>query len=207
MHHSSFASRLVASLLGAVLVASSPLAAQTHGDGPVHVGITGGISLPGGEVGEVTNTGWNAGALVSVGALDAPLRFRIDGQWNQFNGKPQVAGDRPTEYDDFRVIDATANALYSFPSTSTASFYVLAGAGIYAEKSTRRIGTSTTAETATRGGVNAGAGVRFQLSRVSAFVELRYHYILRGEEITPYDFFGNGHRGTHIFPLSVGIML
>jgi hypothetical protein len=97
MHHSSFARGLVASLLGAGLVASSPLAAQTHGDGPVHVGITGGISLPGGEVGAVTNTGWNAGALVSVGALDAPLRFRIDGQWNQFNGKPQVAGDRPTE--------------------------------------------------------------------------------------------------------------
>ena len=144
---------------------------------------------------------------MSIGALDAPLRLRIDGQWNQFNGKPQLAGDRPTEYDDFRIIDATANALYTFPSTGKPSFHVLAGAGIYAEKSTMRVGSTITTETATRGGVNIGAGVRFQLSRVSTFVELRYHYILRGQEIAPYGFFGNGHEGMHIFPLSVGVML
>ena len=207
MCHSSLANAFFASLLSTVLAATPPLSAQMLGKGPAHVGITGGMSLPGGELGVATSTGWNAGALVSIGALNAPLRLRIDGQWNQFNGKPQLAGDRPTEYDDFRIIDATANALYTFPSTSMASFYILAGAGVYAEKSTMRLGATTTTATATRGGVNAGAGVRLQLSRVSTFVELRYHYILRGQQIAPYDFFGNGHEGMHIFPLSVGIML
>ena len=189
------------------LAAAAPISAQTPGDGPVRVGIMGGMSLPGGELAVITNIGWNAGALVSIGTPDALLRLRIDAQWNQFNGKPELAGDRPTEYDDFRILDVAANALYSFPSTSMASFYLLAGAGMYAEKSTMRLGTTATSETAIRGGVNAGAGVRWHLSRVSTFVELRYHYILRGQQITPYRFFGDGHEGMHIFPLSVGVVL
>ena len=207
MHRPRYTNALLACFICVPLAASAPLSAQMLGDGRVHAGITGGISLPGGELDAITNTGWNVGAVVSIGARDAPLRLRLDGQWNQFNGKPQLAGDRPTEYDDFRIFDATADAQYTFPSTSMASFYILAGAGIYAEKSTMRVGTILTSDTGTRGGVNAGAGVRFQLRRVSTFVELRYHYILHGQQITPYSFFGNGHEGMHIFPLSVGIML
>jgi opacity protein-like surface antigen len=207
MHRPFFTNALFACLVCALLAAPSPLSAQSLATGLLHVGVTGGMSLPGGALQMITKTGWNAGAFVSIGAPVAPLSLRIEGQWNQFNGKPQLAGDRPTEYDDFRIIDATANAVYAFPSTSVARFYVIGGVGIYNERSTMRLGSSTTDTTATKVGVNAGAGVHLQLRRLATIVELRYHYIMRGGEITPYGYFGSGHQGMHIFPISVGIVL
>jgi len=197
---------LLACVVGAPLAAPSPISAQTFSTRWVHVGVTGGISLPGGTVQLVTKTGWNTGAVVSIGSPHAPFSLRIDGQWDQLYGKPQVAGDRPTEFDDFRIIDATGNAVYTFPSTASATYYVIAGAGVYNERSTIRLGSSNTVSTTTKPGVNAGAGIHFQLSHLATFVELRYHYILRGGEISPYNFFGGGHEGLHVFPISVGIM-
>jgi hypothetical protein len=198
---------LLACLAGTALAAASPLYAQSNGGARVHVGLTGGISYPGGDLKSIAKTGWNAGALLTIGSTRAPLSLRIEGQWNQFNGKPQFAGDRPTEYDDLRVLDVTANAVYTIPSSSSANLYFIAGAGIYNERGTVRFGSSVTNSSATNPGVNVGAGVRLLLGRLAAFVELRSHYLAHGANVTPYGSLGSGHEALHYWPLSVGIVL
>jgi hypothetical protein len=207
MRRAPFPFALFVSLVCAPVLPLSRVAAQAAPTSAVHVGALLGISLPGGTLQSVTGTGWNAGAFVSVGRSQSPLGLRIDGQWDQFGGKAQLAGDRPTEFDDFRIIDATANAVYTFPGATAASFYIIGGGGVYNERSSVHLGSGTTNETITRPGVNAGAGVRLQLRHVAGVLEIRYHYIVHGSELTPYKYFGGGHQGIHFFPLSVGIVL
>jgi len=207
MHRPSCTSALLTFLVCAPLASRSPVIAQSLTSGGVHAGVIGGISYPGGVLKTFAKTDWNAGALVSIGTATAPLSVRFEGQWNQFDGKPQYAGDRPTEYNDYRIIDATANAVYTFPNRSLAKFYLIAGAGVYSTRLTTRLGSTATSTTATRNGVNGGAGVHLQVSRLATFVELRYHYIVNGGENVPLGYLGNGRGGLHFYPLTVGIVL
>ena len=165
-----------------------PALAQTDADLSVHVGIMGSAAMPLGDLSDLAKTGWNAGALLTVGAPHSAMSFRLDGQWQQLGGKgyPSASTSNAFAADvlvshqyDVRLIDGTANVLYTFAAAKPTSVYLIGGVGVYNEH-TQDAFNDASPLSSTRFGLNAGVGVRFRLSRVSAFAEARYHNIVHG---------------------------
>ncbi|HEY9478846.1 MAG TPA: outer membrane beta-barrel protein [Gemmatimonadaceae bacterium] len=217
MKHTMWRSAIAAVILAA---GSAPLSAQVMVSRPVRFGIAGGATLPVSDLSDVSKTGWHAGALLDIGVPLFPLGFRIDGMWNQL-------GEKDTQFGTIknRIIDGTANAVYSFGGLSTTKLYLIGGVGVYnmktelenatvpvfdlssreasrsapalsrqiAPPSFQVIETGDDSNSQTKFGLNAGAGLRFQLTGFSTFIEARWHTI-----------FTEG-RNAQMVPITVGI--
>ena len=189
--------RVLTSFATAALLAlpAAPLSAQVASS-PVRFGIMGGATLPLSDFKDIAKTGWNAGALVDIGLPLVPVSFRVDGQWHQLDGK--TIGTATT---DFRIIDGTANVLYTFGTAAPTKFYLIGGVGVYnlrAKVEDTGLGIDDS-NSDTKFGLNAGAGFRFQLTGFSTFIEARYHNIFSG--------FDNGSgdsKSLQMIPIVVG---
>jgi hypothetical protein len=213
------ASSVAAAVGLALTVAAASSSAQAVDNRPVSFGIMGGAAIPVAGFPSGQHVGWNGGALLELGAPLAPLRFRIEGQWSQLNGRSFPGSEPPcappgctsssSERIDVRVIDATADALYTFASELPVKFYVIGGAGAYNVRGRVRTTTTqdelvvTTSESAssTKFGVNGGVGAHFRLNGFATFVEARYHLIVQGGESNTDD----GTKALQMIPISVGI--
>lgn len=200
---------------GLLLVSSGFIAsssAQDESDRKVHVGIMTGAAIPEGILSDATSTGWNLGVLLSFGSSSAPLSLRIDAQWIQLghqsnqvaclNSPGFVECPEPVAFD-WRVIDGTANAVYTFPTTGSTKLYLIGGAGVYGERTIENLDGSRSS--ATRFGLNAGAGVRVKLGASDGFLEIRYHNILHGSDIGEYAKRGEKPKSFQFIPVSLGI--
>jgi hypothetical protein len=187
-----------AAVLGFAVLASSSASAQQVSRSPIQFGVMGGASFPTGDFNDLLKTGWNAGALLNFGFSNSPVALRVDGSWNQFNFKNIDSGS-----PHFRVIDATADAVFSFGSKSPAQFYILGGAGVYNFKVTGDDNNfDFSSGSTTKFGLNGGVGVKFTAGPVAPFVEARYHYVFSG------DSFNNDNSNSSKFqmiPISVGL--
>ncbi|MDB4910923.1 MAG: hypothetical protein JWO39_1746, partial [Gemmatimonadetes bacterium] len=176
MHRISFVAA-VAAMLGSAAVASAR--AQSIAGTPIQFGVMGGLTKPVGDVAYSTRHDWNFGALVLIGSPQSRLNFRVDGQWQQLTGVQPIMGrltnclgcqsSNQQAAQRYRVLDLTTNAVFNFAPTSPTSFYLVGGVGAYNER--QRDPASGESASATRLGVNAGAGVRFRLGSLQPFVE------------------------------------
>jgi opacity protein-like surface antigen len=201
---------LAAALSMLVPVRVASLSAQSTLNGGLHFGIMGGETKPVGDLSAYADHDWNAGALLSIGAANSPVSFRLDGQWQQirghyFGGALLCVGCPSfSEGTDYRVLDATANVVYSVAIAAPTKLYVIGGMGVYNQRATDI--SSDVRVNRTRFGINGGAGVSFQLFHVATFVEARYHDIIRGGSFVA---FGNAYGGPNTFqfiPINVGVM-
>jgi hypothetical protein len=149
-------------------------------------GVGAGASMPNGDF----STGFEMGyhALVTVGIQPplAPVGFRVDGMFNQFNMKsPGTA--------KLNIMGATANAVFSMPGAIVLSPYAIGGAGMYRSKSDIANATSSNDL-----GVNLGVGIKFGLAGFGAFGELRFHNIMSDDGTG-----GTAH--TRFIPITFGI--
>lgn len=157
---------------GPLALALSASAAHAQATGaptrPVSVGITGGLSIPTGDFGDVYSSGYNAGALLEFARPVSPLAFRIEGEYQRFAVKDEASiGDPP----DLRVISGVANLLYKFGG-ETARPYLLGGVGLFNVGATVDGGDSEN-----KFGFNVGAGLELPLSGITAFGDIRYQSI------------------------------
>ena len=188
-----------AAVLGFAVLASSSASAQEVSRSPIQFGVMGGASLPTGDFNDLLKTGWNAGALLNFGFSNSPVALRVDGSWNQFNPKGSITGD-----PHFRVLDATADAVFSFGTKSPAQFYILGGAGIYNMKVTNADDdfNFSDGESTTKFGLNGGVGLKFTAGPVAPFIEARYHYVFSGDNFHNVD---GGSSKFQMIPISVGL--
>ena len=104
----------------------------------------------------------------------------------------------------FRIIGTTANASYTLGSLlPPGDLYVIAGAGVY-------IGHSESedfprATSATRLGVDVGAGWRIENHGPTTIVEVRYHYLFQGAELLQ-DASTSGSRPLTVFLVTAGVL-
>jgi hypothetical protein len=186
---------ITAAALGLVLsAAAAPLHAQAIVSSPVRFGIMGGATLPLSDFKKEQKTGWNAGALLTIGVPLVPVSFRVDGQWQQLDHKSGL-----TQAANFRIIDGTANVVYTFGAALPTKFYLIGGVGIYNEHV--KFGDTDITQSATKFGLNGGVGFKFQLTGFATFIEARYHNVIHGEDIN-----GLGVTNSLQFiPITVGI--
>jgi Outer membrane protein beta-barrel domain len=187
-----------AAVLGFSLLASGKITAQeVVSRSPIQFGVMGGASFPTSDFNDLLKTGWNLGALLNFGFSNSPVALRVDATWNQFNFK------NVTNSPHFRVLDATADAVFSFGSSSPAQFYILGGPGIYSFKVTNNNNNfDFSSGTTTKFGLNGGIGVKFTAGPVAPFVEARYHYVFSGNSFNNTN--GNNPK-FQMIPISVGL--
>ncbi|HEX6632282.1 MAG TPA: outer membrane beta-barrel protein [Gemmatimonadaceae bacterium] len=163
----------------ALALAALPVAAQRP-----HLDLGGGASFPVGTLGDAQDAGWHA--LVAIGYRPplSGLGFRLDGSYHRLHSPG--TGDTPGR--DFRALAVTGNVVREGPALAVRP-YVLAGAGLYRTE-------LEGGEARTHPGATLGAGLRFHLLAVDAFVEARYHAML--------DALPGGGTG-HLVPLTLGI--
>lgn len=140
---------------------SNPAEAQRR----TTVGIAAGATVPIGDLGDATSTGFHIlGTLLVSGTATSPLGFRADGMYNSLSGK----SDGP----DLTLWTVNGNLVFAFPGGTVATPYLIGGAGWYSMKADES-GVDATNDF----GINGGVGVRFVLSGFSTFGEVRIHHI------------------------------
>jgi hypothetical protein len=184
--------------LGFATLASTGVSAQTVSRSPIQFGLMGGATIPMGDVDNFVKTGWNAGALLNFGFANSPVNLRVDGSWNQMDYKCTDCGG-----EKLRLIDGTADAVFSFGSKSPAQFYILGGLGVYNFKPTgNNNNLDFSSGSTTKIGLNGGVGVKFTAGPIAPFVEARYHYVFSGDNLSN----GNGQSAKfQMIPISVGL--
>lgn len=143
---------------------------------PFSLGISGGASVPTGDLSSGTNsvnTGYNLGGHVAIATPSLPVSFRGDAGYNNW-------GSKDASFSNMHVWSFTGNAVYSIPTASMRP-YLIGGIGAYSlgGRNLVRGGTINTGynEGNTRFGYNLGGGVTLPLSGFNTFVEARYHHV------------------------------
>ena len=145
---------------------------------PVSFGIAGGLSMPTGDFGDGFKSGYNISGLVQFQQPTWPVAIRVEGQYQDFSAKEGVDASVST-------IGGLANVLYSFPNKSTVKPYVTGGLGFFHVKSD--VGSDN------KFGYDLGAGLEFQLSGMSTFIEANWLSVQTEDE------------ATRMIPIRVGI--
>ncbi|MGH7528482.1 MAG: outer membrane beta-barrel protein [Gemmatimonadales bacterium] len=163
----SWLAKGVAALVLAMCVAVSPARAQAE------FAVGGGVGLPLGDFGDVSNVGWHGLAAVSFVPTGSPVGIQVDGQFHRFGVDNDVVG---AVGDNFRFLVGTANAVYRFQTSEETKFrpYLIGGVGFYNGKVT---GDNINVDSNTDFGINGGAGFDFNAGNASLFVEGRFHNI------------------------------
>lgn len=172
--------RLLAIATVAALAAAPALAGAQ-----ISVSVAGGASAPFGDLGDITDIGYNVAAGLNFGGTAVPIGFRLEGGYNGFGFKGGGG--------NARIITGTANAIFNLGKTPDAP-YLIAGLGAYSSSfgtDAFGYGSGMTAL-----GINGGGGLRFPLGGINTFFEARYHLML-----------GNRQDGTNFqfVPVTFGI--
>ncbi len=177
---------LVGVAMFSAFAAAAPMAqAQVQRDGSLIFGISGGLTLPVGSLGDVQGSGLNLQGHATLKPGSTPFALRGDlGFWTT-GGKTFNRLGVSGSTESVTWFTGNVNAVFNFEGSKDATFvpYVIGGVGLY--NGSQGFGT--------KAGINGGGGVTFKLSGFDAFAEARFHNIFTD---------GNSSR---IIPLSFGI--
>jgi hypothetical protein len=173
---------LAAIVVGALTAAPAVAHAQAS------LSISGGVSAPTGDLGDIADLGYHLSAGLDLGGTTGPLGFRLEGGYSSLwltNGNGEV-----------RIMSGTANVILNISKTPD-SPYLIAGVGAYNRNYSLVTVGYGYGDGATVLGINAGAGLRFPLKGISTFAEARYHMML-----------GNHADGTNyqFIPITFGVL-
>lgn len=164
----------------ALLLAALVILPATTTSAQPSISVAGGLSIPVGTLGNVTNIGYAASAGLNFGAPIVPVGARLEGT---FASMSTTRGS-----GDVRILAGTANAIFNI-SPSREAPYIIAGLGAYNRRSSTTLGSLTATDSRTALGINGGAGLRFPLTGLSTYFEARYHLMLgKADEGTNYSF-------------------
>lgn len=156
---------------------ASPLSAQVR---TTSFGLSGGLSLPMGELADGAETGYNVtGSLYIRPARFANLGFRGDIAWDRF-------GIQDAEDSSIRSLGFVFNGIYNLPVGSAVQPYLMAGIGFYSTKSSTTVGAAQFSASDSNLGYDVGAGLAFQLSGFSTFLEAKYVNVMTEPDGTSY---------------------
>jgi opacity protein-like surface antigen len=146
--------------MGLALLAGSANAQSVK---PFNIGISGGLSVPTGDAGDLVKSGYNLSGMFEVKPMAFPVALRLEGQWQRFDVKGVDA--------NYRTLGVLANAVYYIPSPGIVKPYFTGGLGMVNEK------LSAFDDSETNFAFNLGAGVNFQLTGITTFVEANWQSI------------------------------
>lgn len=168
---------LVSGLAAAAAFAlvAAPAEAQTG----VTFGVGGGLDVPLADFADAAGTGFHGMAFVGFqGGANLPVGFRVDGMFQRFSGEADAIGE--DDFDvDWQLISGSANVVYEFATSEETRFrpYLIGGGGLYNLDLKGDEADDLGFESATKFGLNGGAGFNFAMGNVGLFIEGRFHNV------------------------------
>lgn len=167
----------ISRLVGIAALAALPAFAQAQGTStsrPVSFGVSGGASIPVGDLSDGVDVGYNLGAhvLLSPASLSM-LSFRGDVSLDSWKFKNSSKAS-------LRALDVMANAIVKSGSAMAIKPYAIGGLGLVNSKasatSTTVGGVTVTVDSKSESnfGIQAGGGLEFQLSGFTTFLEAKF---------------------------------
>lgn len=150
-------------------------------------GVGAGASMPNGDFSNGTDMGYHLLVTAGIQPPLAPVGFRVDGMFNQFNATAPATSK-------LNIMGLSANAVLSMPGAIVLAPYAIGGAGMYRTKS-----DIAGDEGSTDIGVNIGAGIKFGLAGFGAFGEIRLHNIMADDG-------AGGTTNLRFIPITFGIV-
>jgi opacity protein-like surface antigen len=156
------------SLAAVACIAAAASGAQAQAYNPFEIGASGGVAFPTGDLGSVTNTGYNVAIIGGYHSQYSPIGVRAEAAWNQFGSS--------TGGGNINIPAFTGNVAFSLPLGTSFSPYVIGGAGLYRPSADFSGGGSTNAENDF--GWNVGGGIKLPFtSGFTTFIEARYNAV------------------------------
>jgi len=151
--------------VAALIMTPALVSAQSSAVG---FGLSGGLSVPTGDLGDAVDAGYSiAGHVFLKSSSMKSLRFRGDVSYNGFDYKNIDAS--------YRSLGFVGNALIDLSTNGGVKPYVLGGLGAFNGKRSTQIGSAAVVSTSsTDVGIQVGGGLNFQLSGFSTFLEVKY---------------------------------
>ncbi len=151
--------------VAALMITPAMVSAQSSAVG---FGLSGGLSVPTGDLGDAVDAGYSiAGHVFLKSSSMKSLRFRGDVSYNGFDYKNIDAS--------YRSLGFVGNALIDLSTNGGVKPYVLGGLGAFNGKRSTQIGSAAVVSTSsTDVGIQVGGGLNFQLSGFSTFLEVKY---------------------------------
>lgn len=152
----------------AALALPASLTAQASSEKAVGFGVSGGLSLPMGDLSDGYEAGYNVTGHVYLkpAALKA-FRLRGDVSYDSWSGKSNGVSGSSLGFMGNAVFDLGG-------SGSSVKPYIVGGIGMHNGKSKVRVGSIDVEGSSTDLAIQAGAGLTFQLSGFSTFAEARF---------------------------------
>jgi hypothetical protein len=181
---------LIAATLVAVCTAARSTAAQENDRPELSWGLAGGASFPVGGVRKALKSSAHAAATLEVRTPYPGVALRLEGTYNYFRDRlpamvvaDSVGQSIGTITGGMRLLGVTANVVFRGPyREDPVRPYLVGGVGVFrvqrhsdfvAEHGRLRY----TERARIRTGANAGLGLEVPRERVTAFAELRYHFV------------------------------
>jgi opacity protein-like surface antigen len=155
-------------------------AAQAQSSTPLTWNAGVGLSMPSNSG---INTGFNARVGVTIPLTGEPIWIRPEATLDHFSVSNTVCGVL-TDCGSFTLFGVGADAGYTFHTTGKIGAYALAGLRI----NHLSYSVAATGASATKLGVNLGAGITFPLASKVGFVELRFEDAGGGFNLWPITF-------------------
>ena len=188
---SSFSKFVAAAAVAAIAVSSAAVAGAqgvTSATKPFSLGISGGASIPTGDLSNYSNTGYNVGGHVALGMPSLPISFRGDVNYDYF-------GAKGSGNSNAHIWSYTANAVYEVPTMTGIRPYVIGGIGGFKPGASYTSGgTTLSTSSSTQFGYDVGGGITIPLSGFNTFIEARYNH------------FNDNGASTSFVPITFGIM-
>lgn len=138
-------------------------------------GVGGGVVIPVGTFKNHNKVGWDGMAVLRFRPPGSPIGFQVDGNYMQTRLKSGVIGSPGKT----RILDGTADLVFTIPTPVPVRPYLVAGAGIYGVR-IRPDGADTDTFKKTKFGLNGGLGLDFGAGPANVFIEARYHNVFDG---------------------------
>jgi Outer membrane protein beta-barrel domain len=158
-------------LFSLVALAALPMVAQAQSTRTVSVGVSGGMSVPMGDLSDSFDAGYNVAGHVYFKPSTMKLALRGDVSYDSWKGK----GSNSVVDAKLSALGVTGNGIfYVGESTAAMRPYLLVGGGMYRTKSTTTVANIESSSTSTDPGIQGGVGLSFALSGFSTFLEAKY---------------------------------
>lgn len=153
-------------ILGASVVALSLVAAPTA-HAQVGFGVSAGLSMPTGDLGDIAKSGYSVNGLLGVTMPMSPLGFRAEVGYNSWDGKDAFDGSTVSS------LSGTGNVVLQVPGMIVAKPYLIGGLGVHRVKFDAS-DAADDSDNETKLGWNVGGGLNFGLGTLSTMIEARY---------------------------------
>ena len=177
-------SRLVRAAVAATITLAA-VAPQAHAQLPVpkpfSVGLGVGGTIPTGDLGTISESGFNVGGFLQFRPPLSIVGVRGELQYHRNDIKQSLLDDLgappgTSAYWGTLYVGATA-VMETMPPGSPLGWFLVAGGGMYNIKGSASDGDVSVSDGETKVGFNGGAGLRLRVGAASLYIESRYHNV------------------------------